>query len=50
MVAIDFKETGNTVREFWSSLSLEPKPYFDGDGRVAALYGGGHKASGLPVT
>ena len=50
VVAIDFKETSDTVRQFWSSLHLEPAPYLDGDGRVAALYGVGLKTSGLPVS
>ena len=50
VVAIDFKETPNTVRTFWSGLHLEPTPYVDGDGRVAALYGVGLSTSGLPVS
>src|SRR5260370_3323097 len=50
VVAIDFKESSETVRQFWSSLHLEPAPYIDTDGPVAASYGVGLKTSGLPVT
>ena len=50
VVAIDFKESADTVRQFWGSLHLEPAPYLDADGRVAALYGVGLKTSGLPVS
>ena len=50
VVAIDFKESSDTVRQFWNSLHLEPAPYLDADGRIAALYGVGLKTSGLPVS
>jgi cytochrome c-type biogenesis protein len=50
VVAIDFKETSETVRQFWSSLHLEPAPYLDADGGVAARYGVGLSTSGLPVS
>src|SRR5256712_3890196 len=50
VVAIDFKESADTVRQFWNSLHLEPAPYLDADGRIAALYGVGLKTSGLPVS
>ena len=50
VVAIDFKETRDAVSQFWKSLHLEPAPYIDADGGVAARYGVGLSTSGLPVS
>ncbi len=50
VVPVDFKESADIVRQFWNNLHLEPTPYLDADGRVAALYGVGLKTSGLPVS
>ena len=50
VLAVDFKESSETVRQFWNSLHLEPAPYLDAEGRVAASYGIGLKTIGLPVS
>jgi cytochrome c-type biogenesis protein len=50
VVAIDFKENAQAVSQFWTSLHLEPAPYLDADGGVAARYGVGLTTSGLPVS
>ena len=51
VVAIDFgDESADTIRKFWRSLNLEPAPFLDPDGRVAAAYGVALNNTGLPVS
>ncbi len=50
VVAIDYKESADAVRKFWSDQKLEPAPVLDPDGRVADSYGVGLSSTGLPVS
>ena len=50
LVAINYKESAETVRKFWTNLALEPSPYLDSDGSAAERFGVGLQQSGLPVT
>ncbi len=50
VVAVDYKESVDAVRKFWSDLKLEPAPFLDPDGRVADAYGVGLSSTGLPVS
>src|SRR6266852_862233 len=50
VVAIDYKESADAVRKFWSDLKLEPAPVLDRDGRVTDAYGVGLSSTGLPVS
>lgn len=50
LVAIDYKESPEAVKRFWTELALEPPPYLDPDGTAAQRFGVGLKQSGLPVT
>ena len=51
VIAINFgDESPDTVRKFWSSYRLEPSPFLDPDGSVAARYGVALNNTGLPVS
>jgi cytochrome c-type biogenesis protein len=50
VVAVDYEESPQTVKKFWTDLGLEPAPFLDPDGKVAAAYGVGLSSSGLPVS
>jgi cytochrome c-type biogenesis protein len=50
LIAINYKESPEAVKRFWTDLALEPAPYVDPDGTAAQRFGVGLKQSGLPVT
>ena len=50
VVAIDYRESADAVRKFWSELELEPAPVLDPDGRITDSYGVGLSSTGLPVS
>ena len=50
VVAVDYKESADPVRKFWTDLHLEPPPILDPDGRIADAYGVGLSTTGLPVS
>ena len=51
VIAINFgDESGDTVRKFWNKFALQPAPFLDPDGHVAAAYGVALNNTGLPVT
>ena len=50
VLAVNYKESADAVRKFWSKLELEPAPLLDPDGRIADAYGVGLSSTGLPVT
>lgn len=50
VLAIDYEESPATVRRFWDELKLEPTPFLDPDGKAAAAYGVGLRATGLPAS
>src|SRR5438552_6274133 len=51
VIAINFgDESSDTVRKFWSNYNLQPAPFLDPDGSVAANYGVALNNTGLPVS
>ena len=51
VIAINFgDESSDTVRKFWSNYKLQPAPFLDPDGSVAANYGVALNNTGLPVS
>jgi len=51
VIAVNFgDESSDTVRKFWSSYNLQPAPFLDPDGSVAASYGVALNNTGLPVS
>jgi cytochrome c-type biogenesis protein len=50
LIAINYKESPEAVKRFWTDLALEPSPYLDPDGTAAGRFAVGLKQSGLPVT
>jgi cytochrome c-type biogenesis protein len=50
LVAIDYEESPDAVRRFWSGLSLSGVPYLDPNGSAAGSFGVGLHTGGLPVT
>ena len=50
VVAVNYKESADAVRKFWSKFELDPAPVLDPDGRIADLYGVGLSSTGLPVS
>ena len=50
VVAVNYKESADAVRKFWSKFELDPAPVLDPDGRIADLYGVGLTSTGLPVS
>ena len=50
LIAIDYKESFEAVKRFWTDLALEPPPYVDPDGVAAQRFGVGLRQSGLPLT
>lgn len=51
VVAIDFgDESSTTVRQFWSSLHLQPAPFLDPEGKASNAFGVALSSSGLPVS
>ncbi len=50
LVAIDYKESPQAVRQFWSDLGLAGVPYIDPAGEAASSFGVGLHTGGLPVT
>ena len=50
VVAVDYEESPQVIKKFWTDLGLEPTPFLDPDGKVAASYGVGLSSSGLPVS
>ena len=50
VVAVNYKESPDAVRKFWSKLKLEPSPVLDPEGRIADVYGVGLNSTGLPVS
>jgi len=51
VVAIDFgDESAGTIRRFWQSMSLQPPPVLDPNGKAANAYGVALNSSGLPVS
>jgi len=43
-------ESADTVRKFWRSFKLQPAPFLDPDGSVAAACGVALNNTGLPVS
>jgi len=51
VIAVNFgDESSDTVRKFWSNYNLQPAPFLDPDGSVAANYGVALNNTGLPVS
>jgi cytochrome c-type biogenesis protein len=50
LVAIDYQESPQAVRQFWSDLGLPGVPYLDPAGEAAGRFGVGLHTGGLPVT
>jgi len=51
VIAVNFgDESSDTVRKFWNSYNLQPAPFLDPDGSVAANYGVALNNTGLPVS
>jgi peroxiredoxin len=51
VVAIDFgDESKDTIKNFWTSLKLQPPPVLDPEGKASNAYGVTLGSSGLPVS
>lgn len=50
LVAIDYRESPQAVKQFWSDLGLAGVPYLDPAGDAAGRFGVGLHSGGLPVT
>ncbi len=50
LVAIDYQESPQAVRQFWSDLGLSGVPFLDPAGDAAGRFGVGLHTGGLPVT
>jgi cytochrome c-type biogenesis protein len=50
LVAIDYRESPQAVKQFWSDLGLAGVPYLDPAGDAAGRFGVGLHTGGLPVT
>jgi cytochrome c-type biogenesis protein len=50
LVAIDYEESPEAVKQFWTDLGLTGVPYLDPSGDAAGRFGVGLHTGGLPVT
>jgi cytochrome c-type biogenesis protein len=50
LVAIDYEESPEAVKQFWTNLGMTGVPYLDPGGDAAGRFGVGLHSGGLPVT